>query len=112
MVRGEAHERVREMYHEEVTNELRHTQYLADQIVTLGGKPQLEPDLTPPEGSVQEMLKHDADEGRIDGGNYRKLAQMAGGEGLMSLKLQMEEQAADEERHGQTMYRFLGKSWS
>ena len=111
-IRGEQHERVREMYATEVQDEVGHAQYLAEQIVTLGGRPSLKPDLTPPPRAVEGMLEADAAQEKEDVINYSRLAEQAGGEGYMALKLQMEEQAADEERHGQLMCRYLGRDWS
>jgi len=107
-VRGAENEPVREMYLSEVGDEVGHAKYLAQQIVDLGGEPKLEPDLTPPPSDVREMLKHDAAQEREDVQHYGKLADLAESEGLIALKLRMEEQAADEGEHGRQMERFLG----
>jgi bacterioferritin len=107
-IKGVPFEPVREMYLEEVTDEVGHAQYLANQIRMLGGTPVLKPDLTPPPQDVKEMLKRDSDEEKIDVRNYAKLAEMAEVAGLYSLKMKMEEQAADEDEHAQEMRRLLG----
>ncbi|MEZ6097790.1 MAG: ferritin-like domain-containing protein [Pirellulaceae bacterium] len=107
-IKGAEWNPVREMYLSEVTVEVGHAQYLANQIVMLGGTPQLEPDLTPPPSDVREMLKRDAEQERKDVEHYTRLAGLAENEGYVALKLQLEEQAADEDRHGQEMIRLLG----
>lgn len=112
VINGEKHDRVRQMYQEEVMDEVGHAQYLADQIAMLGATPEINVDVSSPHENVETMLERDAADEKQDVKNYVELAQLAGKEGLISLKLQMEEQAADEERHGQQMYRYLGKSWS
>jgi bacterioferritin len=105
---GAQWESVRELYDREVNDEVGHAKYLAQQIVLLGGKPKLDPDLTPPPDNVETMLERDIAEEHKDVEHYRKLAELADTEGLMGLKLQMEEQAADESNHGQEMQRMLG----
>jgi hypothetical protein len=54
------------------------------------------------------MLQRDAEQERLDVANYTRLAGVAEEEGQFVLKLQLEEQAADEDRHGQQMVRMLG----
>ena len=107
-IKGAEWNPVREMYLSEVTDEVGHAQFLANQIVMLGGTPQLEPELASPPGDVREMLKRDADQERKDVANYKQLAALAEQESHFALKLQLEAQAADEDRHGQEMIRLLG----
>jgi bacterioferritin len=107
-IKGAQYEKVREMYLEEVTDEVGHAQYLANQIVMLGGTPQLSPDLTPPPTDVRTMLARDAEAEIADVKNYVHLATLADRGGLIALKLKMEEQAGDEDEHGQEMRRLLG----
>lgn len=107
-IRGAEMEKVREMYLDEVADEVGHAQYLANQIVLLGGTPRLDPDLAPPPREIREMLERDADDEVMDVKNYVRLASLAEAEGLVALKFKMEEQAADEDEHGQEMRRLLG----
>lgn len=107
-IKGAEWDPVREMYLREVGGEVGHAQYLANQIVMLGGTPKLEPDLTPPPSDVREMLQRDAEQERKDVEHYTRLAALAEQKGHFALKLQLEEQAADEDRHGQVMIRLLG----
>lgn len=99
---------VREMYLREVTDEVGHAQYLANQIRALGGAPALEPDLSPPPTDVRQMLQRDMEEERTDVRKYTELAAQAEQEGYFALKMRMEEQAADEDEHGMEMRRLLG----
>jgi len=107
-ISGSENEAIREMYLGEVQDEIGHAQYLANQLVVLGSQPKLQPDLTPPPTEVGEMLRKDIAAELEDVKHYRKLAELADEEGLMALKLQMEEQAAEEDQHGQQMTRMLG----
>jgi bacterioferritin len=107
-IKGAEYESVREMYLEEVMDEVEHAQYLANQIVMLGGTPKLDPDLTPPPNDVIKMLKQDSDEEKNDVKNYQELAKLAEKEGLFSLKMKMEDQGAEEDEHGQKMRRLKG----
>jgi bacterioferritin len=107
-IKGAEWESVRSMYLAEVTDELGHAQHLANAIVALGGTPKLAPDLAPPPTDVREMLTRDIEEEAIDVRRYLKLADLAATDGHVALKLKMEEQAADEDRHRQEMKRLLG----
>jgi bacterioferritin len=107
-IKGASFETVRQMYLDEVTEEVGHAQYLANQIRMLGGKPVLKPDLSPPPEDVKEMLLRDIAEEKADVQNYARLAGMSESAGLYSLKMQMEQQAADEDEHGYKMKRLLG----
>lgn len=107
-IKGAAWEAVRMMYAGEVADEVGHAQYLAEKIVMLGGTPKLAPDLTPPPSDPRDMLRNDIEQEKADVAHYLKLAAMADKDGLADLKMQMEEQAADEARHAETMTRMLG----
>lgn len=107
-IKGAEYESVREMYLEEVLDEVRHAQYLANQIEMFGGTPELDLDLSRPPEMVNEMLKQDAEEEKKDVQNYKRLAEMAENEDLLSLKMNMEDQGAEEDEHGQEMRRLLG----
>lgn len=107
-IKGAQYESVREMYLEEVTDEVGHAQYLANQIEMLGGTPELDPDLSPPPSDISEMLQSDAEEEKRDVENYEHLASLAAEENLVALKNAMEEQAVDEDEHSQEMRRLLG----
>lgn len=107
-IKGAQHETVRDMYLKEVADEVGHAQYLANQIAFLGETPRLAPDLSTPPTDVEEMLKQDIEAERDDVRNYVELAELAEKAGMIALKIQMEDQAADEDNHAQEMRRLLG----
>jgi len=107
-ITGAQWESVRAMYLGEVADEVGHAQELSNWIEYLGGTPRLAPDLAPVPDDVRTMLANDVEQERKDVGNYSRLAELAGKDGLMALKLKMEEQAADEDEHGHEMRRMLG----
>ena len=105
LIQGLTNEPLRAMYRRELSDEMGHAQYLADKIVTLGGSPTANPDLTPPPLNISEMIQNDLDAEKSDVAHYTKLARMADEVGDLELKLRMEEQAADETRHAQELQR-------
>ncbi len=107
-IKGAEWESVRQMYLAEVADEVRHAQYLASKIVMLGGTVTLNPDLTPPPADVKTMLQNDIAQEQTDVAGYTKLAELAEAEGLVDLKMTMEDQAADEAGHAELMSRLLG----
>jgi len=104
-ISGVSNEPLRSMYRDEVQDELGHAQYLADKIVMLGGTPHPEPDFKPIPGDVSQMIENDLAAEEDDVAHYKKLANMAGEAGDIELKMQMEEQAADESRHAEKLRR-------
>jgi bacterioferritin len=108
IIQGAQWENVRSIYESEIDDELGHARYLAGKIAMLGGKPTLHPDLSNPPTDVPTMLQRDIEEEHKDVEHYTRMAELAGKAGLADLKLKMEEQAADEARHGDQMQRMLG----
>jgi len=96
---GERHITARTLYLTEVREKVERAQYLADQIVALGGHPALSPDPICPQATMREMLRHDAAEERAEEQNYRDLATEAEKAHLWSLKLKIKAQAAIEHQH-------------
>ncbi len=109
VIKGAEWESVRAMYLAEVLDEVGHAQLLANQLAVLGATPDLHPQLGPPLTNPREMLARDIAEEQTDVANYIALAALAEERGMMALKMAMEQQAADEDEHGQTMRRLLGK---
>lgn len=109
VIKGSEWENVRSMYLAEVSDEVGHAQFLANQLAVLGATPDLHPQLGPPLTNPRDMLARDIVEEQTDVTNYIALAALAEEHGMMALKMAMEQQAADEDEHGQTMQRLLGK---
>ncbi len=63
--------------------------------------------LADPIAYLKTMLANDIEQERIDVAHYIKLSQLAEKEGYFSLKMKMEEQAADEDGHANELKRLL-----
>ncbi|MBN1453975.1 MAG: ferritin-like domain-containing protein [Anaerolineales bacterium] len=98
---------LREMFKEEIQDELGHAAFLTDVIIDLGGEPTTMPkEFTKPEG-LKAMLELDLEMEKQDVENYLKHAQMAGDLGMIELRMKLEEMAADEAGHGRELRRIV-----
>jgi bacterioferritin len=98
---------LREMFADEVEDELGHASFLTDVIVDLGEEPTTTPrDFPKPEG-LKEMLEVDLEMEKQDIENYQKHAEMAETLGLVELQLKLEDMAADEAGHARELRRIL-----
>jgi bacterioferritin len=98
---------LREMFEEEVQDELGHASFLTDVIVDLGGEPTTAPKEFPKPEGLKEMLELDLEMEKQDVENYQKHAQSAEELGLVELQLKLEEMAADEAGHARELRRIL-----
>jgi bacterioferritin len=105
IIRGRQNQSLRQMYRDEVRDEIGHAQYLADKIVALGATPSVKPDLTPPPTGIDKMIDNDLAKEESDIAHYKKLADLADKSGDIELKMKMEEQAADESHHADELRR-------
>lgn len=105
IIRGRQNQPLRQMYRDEVRDEIGHAQYLADKIISLGATPTVNPDLTPPPSVVEKMIDNDLAKEQSDVAHYKKLADLADQSGDIELKMKMEEQAADESHHADELRR-------
>ncbi|MBN1200510.1 MAG: ferritin-like domain-containing protein [Anaerolineae bacterium] len=98
---------LREMFEEEIADELGHATFLLDVIVDLGGEPTTTPaGFAKPDG-IKAMLELDVEMEKKDVENYMAHAQLADELGLVELKLKLEEMAADEAGHAREIRRIL-----
>lgn len=98
---------VRELFSEEIPDELGHASFLMDVIVDLGGEPTTTPlDFAKPD-SLKGMVKTDLDMELQDIENYTKRAKQAEELGEVELKVRLEEMAADESEHARDLRRIL-----
>ncbi|MCS7223272.1 MAG: ferritin-like domain-containing protein [Armatimonadetes bacterium] len=99
---------VRELLLEEVLDEVKHAQYLADKIVALGGTPKVQvqnpAELFDWREVLEDALKFEKE--AIAG--YRERAQQADAVGDVGLKATLEQFAEDETRHKEEIERLLG----
>jgi bacterioferritin len=98
---------VRELFGEEIPDEMGHASYLMDMIVDLGGEPTTEPMEFPKTDSLKDMLKLDLDMELQDVENYTERARQAEDLGVIELKVRLEEMAADESEHARELRRIL-----
>lgn len=98
---------VRDLFADEIPDELGHASFLMDVIVDLGGEPTTTPlDFAKTE-TLKEMMKLDLDMEEQDIENYNKRAKQAEELGEVELKVRLEEMAADESEHARELRRIL-----
>jgi bacterioferritin len=100
-------EELRELLTPEITEEMGHAIFLAEKIVSLGGKPTTMPKQHRCPKSVKDMLKFDLklELEAIEG--YRTRAIQAEEAGEIGLKIKLEEMLLDETGHAEKIQRIL-----
>jgi bacterioferritin len=98
---------LREMFAEEIQDELGHATYLTDVIIDLGGEPTTTPKEFPKPEGLEAMLELDLEMEKDDVEKYMKHAEMAEELGLIELQLHLEDMAADEAGHARDLHRIL-----
>lgn len=98
---------LRELFAEEIPDELGHASFLMDVIVDLGGEPTTTPLEFDKPDSLKGMLKLDLDLELKDVEAYKKRAEQADALGEVELKVRLEEMAADEAGHARELRRIL-----
>jgi bacterioferritin len=98
---------LREMFEDEVQDELGHASFLTDVIIDLGGEPTTSPLEFKKPGDMKGMLELDLEKELADVENYRKHAEWAEELGQVELKVKLEEMAADEAGHAREIRRIL-----
>lgn len=98
---------MREMFEEEVQDELGHATFLTDIIIDLGGEPTTTPKEFDKPDSLKAMLELDLEMEKSDVENYKKHAELAGELGLIELQMRLEEMAADEAGHARDLRRII-----
>jgi bacterioferritin len=98
---------LRALFQAEIADEQGHAQFLADKIAALGGEPTTQPRPVPPANQPRQMLEHAlAAEGQAITGYNQRLRQ-AEGFGDFGLKVDLENQVADETRHKEELERII-----
>ena len=98
---------LRALFQAEIADEQAHAQFLADKIAALGGEPTTAPRPVPYADQPREMLEHAlaAEEQAI--ADYNARLRQAEGFGDFGLKVDLENQVADETRHKEELERIL-----
>lgn len=98
---------LRELFLEEIQDELGHAVFLMDAIVDLGGEPTTTPKPFDQGSNLKAMLETDLRMELQDVQAYVAHAKMADEQGLIELKFKLEEMAADEAGHARELRRIL-----
>ena len=98
---------LRELFEEEISDELGHASFLMDVIVDLGGEPTTSPLEFEKPDTLKEMLKLDLELELNDVDAYVKRAEQADALGEIELKVRLEEMAADEAGHARELRRII-----
>lgn len=98
---------LRAFFQAEITEELRHAQFLADKIAALNGEPITEPRPVPGADQPRAMLEGalEAEKQAIAG--YKERIRQADAFGDLGLRLDLEDLVADETRHKEEIERIL-----
>ena len=94
----------------EIVDEQGHAQYLANKIVALGGEPTTQPRAVPKAATNREMLQAVLEAERQAIRDYTERLEQAEKAGEIALKVQLENQIADETGHAEETERML-KNW-
>jgi bacterioferritin len=104
---GPYRKELRALFQAEIADEQGHAQFLADKIAVLGGEPTTQPRPVPPADNPREMLRQAlaAEEQAIAA--YDERIEQAEAFGDIGLKVDLENQVADETRHKEELERIL-----
>jgi bacterioferritin len=100
-------EQLRAFLAPEIPGELQHAILLADKIVGLGGKPDITAPAIETQSGVAAMLEYDLELEEQAVANYKRRAEQADELGDVGLKVRLEELAAEEADHRESIVRFL-----
>ena len=98
---------LRDIFEEEIQDELGHATFLTDVIVDLGGDPTTTPQTFKKPDNLKSMLELDLEMELQDVKNYATRAKQAEDLGEVELKIRLEEMAADEAGHARELRRLL-----
>jgi bacterioferritin len=104
---GPYRKQLRELFQAEIADEQTHAQFLADKIVSLGGEPITEPRAIPPASDPRTMLEQVLAAERQAILDYTERIGQAEAFGDIALKVELENQIADETRHKEEIERIL-----
>ena len=98
---------LRALFQAEIADEQGHAQFLADKIAALGGEPTTEPRAVPRADQPREMLEHALEAEKQTIADYDERVRQAEAFGDTGLKVNLENQIADETRHKEEIERVL-----
>jgi bacterioferritin len=98
---------LREMFEDEIKDELGHARFLTDVIIDLEGEPVTTPKDFDKPNVLKNMLELDLQMEEEDVKNYLSHSKDAEELGYIELKMKLEEMAADEAAHARVLRRLL-----
>ena len=98
-VMGPYRQELKQFFANEIPDETRHAQYLADKIAAMGGVPTVTPEAVPQETNAKKMLENVAEAERAARNNYSTRAKQADELGEIGLANRLEDMADDESGH-------------
>jgi bacterioferritin len=104
---GPFRKELRALFQGEVADEQGHAQFLADKIAALGGEPTTQPRPVMSADDPRQMLEHALTAEKQAIADYRQRIEQAEAFGDVGLKVELENQIADETRHKEEMERIL-----
>jgi len=107
MLTGPYRKELRALFQAEIADEQRHAQFLADKVATLGGEPTTTPRPVAPAHNPREMLERALDAEKQTIADYDVRIDQAEAFGDVGLKVDLENQVADETRHKEELERIL-----
>jgi len=99
---------LRALFQAEIPDEQGHAQFLADKIASLGGDPTTKPRAVHPANQPREMLEQALEAEKQAIFDYGERIGQAEAFGDIGLKVNLENQVADETRHKEEIERILG----
>lgn len=111
LLTGPYRKELRSLFQGEIADEQTHAQFLADKIATLGGEPTTQPRPIPRATTAREMLECALKAEQQAIADYKDGIGQAETFGDVGLKVDLENQVADETRHKEEIERILA-GWS
>jgi bacterioferritin len=98
-VTGPYRQELKQFFANEIPDETRHAQYLADKIAALGGVPVVAPEAVPQETDVKKMLENIVEAETASRNNYSVRSKQADELGEIGLANRLEDMADEESGH-------------
>ena len=108
---GPLRRELRALFQAEIADEQAHAQFLSDKIAAMGGEPTTDPRAVPHAMNPREMLDHALAAEKQAIADYTTRIRQAEAMGDIGLKVNLENQIADETRHKEEIERILA-GWS
>ncbi len=98
-VTGPYRQELKQFFNNEIPDETRHAQYLAEKVAALGGVPRVQPEPVPQETDARRMLENIVEAERTSRNRYSERAAQAEALGEVGLSNHLEDFADDESHH-------------